>query len=79
MLKDDKNITYRDQIFYVWALKELDLEHYPDGEALLRNSIESSVSNPKQKGKSYLRLAGIEFDFRDFYSAQAYYDSAITF
>ena len=79
MLKDDKNITYRDQIYYVWALKELDLEHYPDGESLLRKSIESSVSNPKQKGKSYLRLAGIEFDFRDFYSAQAYYDSAITF
>ena len=79
MLKDDKNITYRDQIYYVWALKELDLEHYPDGEGLLRNSIESSVSNPKQKGKSYLRLAGIEFDFRDFYNAQAYYDSAITF
>ncbi len=79
MLKDDKNITYRDQIYYVWALKELDLEHYPDGEALLRNSIESSVSNPKQKGKSYLRLAGIEFDFRDFYNAQAYYDSAISF
>ena len=28
MLKDDKNIAYRDQIYYVWALKELDLDHF---------------------------------------------------
>jgi hypothetical protein len=77
MLKDDKNITYRDQIYYVWALKELDLEHYPEGENLLRQSIASSVNNPKQKGKSYLRLAGVEFDFREFVAAKGFYDSAL--
>ncbi len=78
MLKDDKNITYRDQIYYVWALKELDLEQYPEAEVKLRQSIASSVDNPRQKGKSYLKLAGIEFDFRSFVNAQAYYDSAIS-
>ena len=77
MLRDDKNISYRDQIYYVWALKELDLEHYPEAEGLLRQSISSSVNNPRQKGKSYLRLASIEFDFREFVNAQAFYDSAI--
>jgi hypothetical protein len=77
MLKDDKNIAYRDQIYYVWALKELDLEHYPEGENLLRQSIASSVNNPKQKGKSYLRLAGVEFDFREFVAAKGFYDSAL--
>ena len=78
MLKDDKNITYRDQIYYVWALKELDLEQFPEAETKLRQSIASSVDNARQKGKSYLQLAGIEFDFRSFVSAQAYYDSAVS-
>ena len=78
MLKDDKNITYRDQIYYVWALKELDLERYPEAEVKLRQSIASSVDNPRQKGKSYLKLADIEFDFRAFVNAQAYYDSAVS-
>ena len=78
MLRDDKNINYRDQIYYVWALKQLDLEHFPEAESLLTNSIRTSVDNPRQKGKSYLKLAGIAFDFRDFVPAQAYYDSALT-
>ena len=66
MLRDDKNISYRDQIYYVWALKELDLEHYPEGENLLRKSVSSSINNPKQKGKSYLRLANVDFLFQEF-------------
>jgi len=77
MLKDDKNISYRDQIYYVWALKELDLEHYPEGETLLRNSISSSTNNQKQKGKSFLKLAEVEFDFREFVLAKGHYDSAL--
>ena len=77
MLRDDKNITYRDQIYYVWALKELDLEYYPEAEVKLRKSIAASVDNARQKGKSYLKLAGIAFDFKSFVNAQAYYDSAI--
>ena len=77
MLRDDKNINYRDQIYYVWALKQLDLEKFLEAESLLVKSIQSSVDNPRQKGKSYLTLAGIAFDFRDFVPAQAYYDSAL--
>lgn len=77
MLKDDKNITYRDQVYYVWALKELDLEYYPEAELKLRQSIAASVDNARQKGKSYLKLGGIAFDFKAFVNAQAYYDSAI--
>ena len=77
MLRDDKNISYRDQIYYVWALKELDLEHYPEGENLLRKSVSSSINNPKQKGKSYLRLANVDFLFQEFVSAKSMYDSAL--
>ena len=77
MLRDDKNISYRDQIYYVWALKELELERFPEGESLLRRSISSSVDNDRQKGKSFLRLAGVEFDFRDFVESKELYDSAL--
>ena len=77
MLRDDKNVDYRDQIYYVWALKKLDLEHYPEAEELLGKSVATSVNNDRQKGKSYLKLADISFDFRAFVAAQGYYDSAL--
>jgi hypothetical protein len=77
MIRDDKNITYRDQIYYVWALKRLDLGQYPEAEKLLASSVASSVDNPKQKGRSYLKLADIAFDFKEFVPAQSFYDSAI--
>lgn len=77
MLKDDKNIEYRDQIYYIWANKKLDLEMYPEAEDLLRSSISASVNNPKQKGKSYLALANIEFSFKAYVEAQGFYDSAL--
>ena len=78
MLRDDKNISYRDQIYYVWGLKYLELEYFSEGESLLRRSISSSVNNNRQKGKSFLRLAGLEFDFREFVEAKELYDSALT-
>ena len=77
MLRDDKNISYRDQIYYVWGLKHLELEHFLEGESLLRRSISSSVDNYRQKGKSFLRLASLEFDFREFVEAKELYDSAL--
>ena len=63
MLKDDKNISYRDQIYYVWALKELDLDHYPEGDASAQVYIVFGEQS-KTERKSYLKLAGVEFDFR---------------
>lgn len=77
LLRDDKNINYRDQIYYIWAQKHLDLENFPRAEELLRLSIAQSVDNTRQKGKSYLSLANIEFDFKSYVEAQAFYDSAL--
>ena len=37
-----------------------------------------SVSNDRQKGVSYLRLADIHFDEKDYLKAQKYYDSSVT-
>ena len=56
--------------------KRIDLITIQKGVAPAQ-SISSSVNNQKQKGKSYLKLAGVEFDFREFVPAKGYYDSAL--
>jgi len=79
MLKDDKNLEYFDQIHY--ALGEI---AYQQGEieksvGHFEESVQSSISNTKQKSLSYLRLGEIYFEETEFRKAQAYYDSAMTF
>ncbi|MCB0395245.1 MAG: tetratricopeptide repeat protein [Flavobacteriales bacterium] len=78
MLRDDKNIEYFDQIHY--TLAQMSLSEGKTDEALqhLENSVRSSTGNPKQKGLSYLLMADVHFDLRDYPEAQAYYDSSVT-
>jgi tetratricopeptide (TPR) repeat protein len=77
MLRDDKNIDYRDQIYYALgnlAMKEGDtrkaIENYT-------RSVRVSTSNTEQKSKSYLTLANIYYEVPDYVLAQAYYDSTV--
>tara|TARA_B110000037_G_scaffold91706_1_gene108250 strand:- start:9665 stop:12319 length:2655 start_codon:yes stop_codon:yes gene_type:complete len=77
MLKDGKNIEYKDQIYY--ALAELDMKE-PDrvsAKSNYTNSVLWSIKNNRQKGVSYLRLADMSFEDRDYLSAQKYYDSCV--
>lgn len=79
MLKDDKNIEYRDQIYYALAEiadKEKDI---PLAISYLDKSIQESVSNSTQKALSYLKRADIYFAKTNYKSAEANYDSAMTF
>ena len=78
MLRDEKNIEYRDQIYYAMAEVALAEEEYEKAEDYLKKSVRTSVSNNSQKGLSYLKIADINFDFKDYVPAQAYYDSAST-
>jgi len=79
MLKDDKNIEYQDQIYYALAniyFEENDkayaIEHY-----LL--SAEKSTTNTNQKALSFLAVADIYFNDKNYTQAQIYYDSTINF
>lgn len=77
MLKDGKNLEYKDQIYY--ALAELDMKQ-PDVDAAKANYTRSvlwSINNDRQKGVSYLSLADIHFDEKDYLKAQKYYDSCV--
>jgi tetratricopeptide (TPR) repeat protein len=78
MLKDDKNIEFRDQIYYalaVLAAKEkntsLAIEH-------IAKSIETSTTNNTQKALSYLFRAEIQFESLNYTGAAANYDSTLS-
>lgn len=78
MLKDAKNLEYRDQIYY--ALAEIALREKDTLAAAinLQQSVKASITNNDQKAKSFLLLADLRFDRTDYPSSQAYYDSAMT-
>lgn len=79
MLRDDKNIEFQDQIYYALAdiaVKENDV---PLALTYLSKSIKASTTNNTQKALSYLKRADIYFEKPDYTSAQANYDSTMTF
>ncbi len=79
MLKDDKNIEFKDQIYYGLGLiyeKEKDENKTIE---TFRKSADYNVGNIGQKGKTYLKLASIYYNNKNYENAQMYYDSAYTF
>ncbi len=75
MLKDEKNLEYQDQIYYALAELELEEQNREGGIDYLKTSVEVNQGNQKQKMKSFLRLADLHLEDKDYQSAQAYYDS----
>jgi tetratricopeptide (TPR) repeat protein len=77
MLNDDKNLNYKDQIYY--ALGDIALEEQQRPEALnyFEKSLQANVDNKRQKAKTFLRLADLYFDERQYINAQSYYDSTL--
>lgn len=75
MLKDEKNLEYKDQIYYALAEIELEERNRDQGIAYLEESLDANIDNKKQKVKSFLRLADLYLDDRVYTTAQAYYDS----
>lgn len=77
MLRDEKNKEYRDQIYYAMADVELKQHNQEQAiEYLVQSGIVST--NPKQKVKSYTRLAELYFEERQYVNARNYYDSTLT-
>jgi len=79
MLKDDKNIDYKDQIYY--ALAEIALKEGVRDQAIahLLNSTASNSGNDQQQSVSHLALADLYFEDAAYLSAQGHYDTAMTF
>lgn len=79
MLKDDKNYEYRDQIYYALATIQLEERERTDAINSLETSLQVNMGNEKQRGKSYLKLADVYFEDREYRLSQAYYDSTSGF
>jgi tetratricopeptide (TPR) repeat protein len=75
MLRDEKNKSYRDQIYY--ALGDVALEEQQRDQAIFyfEESLKANKDNAKQRAKTFLRLADLYFDQRQYQDAQAAYDS----
>ncbi|HRN35486.1 MAG TPA: tetratricopeptide repeat protein, partial [Flavobacteriales bacterium] len=78
MLRDEKHKDHYDMILY--ALAELDLRDNLRGDAIshLKLSTRASTLDTRQKAKSFLKLADLYFDDKQYPSAQQYYDSTST-
>jgi len=79
MLKDDKNTDYQDQIYY--ALASVYLKTNNDELAIknLKLSAEHSGNNMQQKAKTYLLIADIYFNKKEYALSQPYYDSTMMY
>ncbi|MRT92436.1 tetratricopeptide repeat protein [Ancylomarina sp. 16SWW S1-10-2] len=79
MLKDQKNVDYRDQIYF--ALAEMDMID-GDKEAAIENywnSTQKSVANDNQKAISFIKLADNYFADLNYKKAQLCYDSSMVY
>lgn len=78
LLKDEKNLEYRDRIYYEMAQFELRQENYDKALELLQKSLKTPGSLSNQKGYSYVSAGEVYFDNLNKYDlAAAYYDSAV--
>ncbi len=78
MLRDDKNLDYRDKIYYALGDIAWEEQRRTDAIDFYEKSILYNNDNPKQKAKAFLRLADLYFDERQYAAAQLYYDSTLT-
>lgn len=79
MLRDEKYIEFRDQIYYALA----EIEHR-DGNIektleLLKKSTQVSINNDQQKALSFLKMGEIHFKDQNYEPAQTNYDSCVAF
>lgn len=79
MQRDAKNKEFLDQIYYALADIAFKQADEPLGIEYLQKSVESSVSNNKQKALSYLRLGELYYAKPKYVPAQGYYDSCVSF
>jgi len=77
LLNDEKNIDFKDKIYYEMALFELRRDDMPQGIVYLNQSVAES-KNPLQKSYSYLKLGEIHYDpLKKYELAKTYYDSVM--
>ena len=79
LLRDEKNLEFRDKIYYELANFELKQGNFDEAIESYNSSVRASTSNPRQKGYSYLKLAEVYYQhLKKYKTAQSYYDSTLS-
>ncbi len=77
MLKDAKNIGYKDRIYYTMAGIYLKSGNKPEAIKYLQLALQHGGQNRIQKADSYYQLAELYFEAEEFVTAKNYYDSTL--
>jgi tetratricopeptide (TPR) repeat protein len=75
MLRDSKNMEFKDQIYYTIGLMDQQEGNLDQAKSNYTKSAFYSTSNPRQKGMAYERLGDMSFSKKEYVPAQKYYDS----
>lgn len=78
LLKDKKNLEYKDKIYYEMAAFERKQGNLDEAIDLYKQSVLASINNSRQKAYGYLALGRIYYDTSRYELAKAYYDSTIS-
>ncbi len=78
LARRDKYEDFRDIIYYAAATLELQQKNIPAAKAALQKSITNSTININQKNKSFLLMADIDFDTKNYQPSYNFYDSTAT-
>ncbi|HTA62768.1 MAG TPA: hypothetical protein VK835_09945, partial [Bacteroidia bacterium] len=77
MTKDFKNSDLLDVIYYTLGQLDENQNNIDNAFSNYKLSVKNSVSNNKQKAKSYLKLADISFEQENYVPSSRFYDSTI--
>jgi tetratricopeptide (TPR) repeat protein len=77
MGRRDKYTNYRDIIYYTAAQIELERNNIPGAKEMLIRSTKATSANlnPSQRSKSFLLLADLYYDGKEYHEAKNFYDS----
>ncbi|HEY0677897.1 MAG TPA: hypothetical protein VGD17_06410 [Chitinophagaceae bacterium] len=75
MARKERYFNYRDIIYYTAAQMELERKNVEGARALLLKSTKYSLENQEQRNRSFLQLADLAFQEKDYKSAKSFYDS----
>jgi hypothetical protein len=77
LAKRERYANYRDIIYYAAGKISLQQKDKQSASDYFLKSAKSSVDNPVQKSKSYLALADLKYEQKQYKAASGYYDSVV--
>ncbi len=77
MLKDSKNLEYKDQVYFAMAQISIKEKNFADAISHLKNSLANNVDNDAQAAESHLLLAQLYYGQEDYVNSKYSYDSTL--